>query len=230
MTETDDPKLVGKTRWRRVPLVLVTVYAMIAAVLYLAVSGTLAVSFAISGTAFDTFADSLTSTAVDGNGRAFYQLGVLDVAATGTPATSLHVQAESIIPSAQLVNLCQSVTVATPVGPVTLITRAGNVAGHPVTATNLVTDATTLNANSATFTDFKVGQDLSTFTNPHITVPLPVGPATTPDIPSVNAPPGTFGQTAASVSIDHLHSTGLATSAGSFTVPNLSLSFTGSCP
>lgn len=230
MTDTTDSQLVGKTRWRRVPILLVPAYAMIAAVLWLAISGTLAVSFAISGTAFDTFADSLTSTGQDTNGRGFYQLGVIDVTRSST--TPLQVQAESIIPNAQLTNLCQSVTVQLPLGlgSATLITRAGTVAGHPVVATGLVTDATSLNAASASFTDFKVGQDLSGFSNPRISVPVPVGPAAGADVPVVPVPVGTFGQTAATVSLDHLHSTGFATQAATFTLPNLSLSFTGSCP
>lgn len=231
MTDATDSQLVGKTRWRRVPILLVPAYAMIAAVLWLAISGTLAVSFAISGVPFDTFADSLTSTGQDTNGRGFYQLGVIDVTRSST--TPLQVQAESIIPSAQLTNLCQSVTVQLPLGlgSATLITRAGTVAGHPVVATGLVTDASSLSAASASFTDFKVGQDLSGFTNPRISVPVPVGgPTVGADVPVVPVPTGTFGQTAATVSLDHLHSTGFATQAASFTLPNLSLSFTGSCP
>lgn len=230
MTDATDSQLVGKTRWRRVPILLVPAYAMIAAVLWLAISGTLAVSFAISGTAFDTFADSLTSTGQDTNGRGFYQLGVIDVTRSST--TPLQVQAESIIPNAQLTNLCQSVTVQLPLGlgSATLITRAGTVAGHPVVATGLVTDASSLDAVSASFTDFKVGQDLSGFSNPRISVPVPVGPAAGADVPVVPVPVGTFGQTAATVSLDHLHSTGFATQAATFTLPNLSLSFKGSCP
>lgn len=230
MTDATDGQLVGKTRWRRVPILLVPAYAMIAAVLWLAISGTLAVSFAISGTAFDTFADSLSSTGQDTNGRGFYQLGVIDVTRSST--TPLQVQAESIIPNAQLTNLCQSVTVQLPLGlgSATLITRAGTVPGHPVVASGLVTDASSLTAASASFTDFKVGQDLSGFSNPPIRVPVPVGPAAGADVLVVPVPTGTFGQTAATVSLDHLHSTGFATSAASFTLPNLSLSFTGSCP
>src|SRR5215472_8371675 len=233
MTDADVSPVVGRTRWRRVPFVLVPAYAMIAGVLYLAASGSLAVSFAISGTQFDTFADSLSCTKVDANGRCFYQLGVIDVTRQAAP-NQVKTQVESVIPNADLHNLCQSVTVQPPLGlpVVTVITRAGNGAHGDVTATGLVTDATSLTATSASFGDFKVGQDLSGFNggSAPITVPVPVGPATGADVPTVPVPVGTFGQTAASVTLTGLHSTGDGTQAASFTLPDLSLQIGGSCP
>lgn len=229
MTEADDPRPVGKTRWRRVPIVLIPAYAAIAGLIFLAASGTLAVSFAISGTQFTTTADSLASTGTDSNGQAFYQIGVVDFLGT-TPATASTTvaQVESVIPHASLTNLCQSVTVGPitlpgglTVGPFTTTTRAGNGPGGPVTATNLVTDASSTTADSGAFTNFRVGQDIGTFASPPS---IPVARGTGPDVVSVPAPVGTFGQTATSVALTRLRSTGSATSASSFTVPNLSLS------
>lgn len=230
MADQDGPPVPGRTRWRRVPLVLVPLYATLALALYLGASGSLAVSFAISGTQFDTFADSLSCTTPDGNGRCFYQLGVFDV--TRQSATPLESQVESVIPNATIKNLCQSVTVQPPLGlpAVTVITRAGTDPNRPVTATRLVTDASTTTATQADFTDFKVGQDLSGFTNPQLTEPVPIGPATGADVQTVPVPVGTFGQTAATVNLQGLHSTGAGTQAASFTLPNLSLTLGGSCP
>jgi hypothetical protein len=230
MTDTDDPKPVGKTRWRRVPLVLVPAYAAIAGLIFLAASGTLAVSFAISGTQFTTTADSLTSTGTDSNGQAFYQFGVVNFTGTGTPTTVA--QTEAVIPHASLTNLCQSVTIGPitlpgglVVGPFTSVTKAGG-GTTPVTATDLVTDTSILSADNASFTNFRVGQDLGTFASPPS---VPVARGSGPNVVAVPAPLGTFSQTAGSVSITKLRSTGNATSASSFTVPNLSVQFGTAC-
>lgn len=230
MVDADAGQVVGRTRWRRVPLVLVPVWAVLAGILYMAASGSLAVSFAISGTQFDTFADSLSCSTPDGNGECFYQQGVFDV--TRSASTPTQVQVESIFPSASIANLCQSVTVQPPLNlpKVTVITRAGTVSGHPVTASNLVTDASTTTATQAQFTGFNVGQDLSGFSNPAITAPVPIGPAPGATVPTVPVPVGTFGQTATGVTLTGLHSTGSGTQAASFTLPNLDLSIGGSCP
>jgi hypothetical protein len=213
-----------------VPFVLVPVWVVLAGILYMAASGSLAVSFAISGTQFDTFADSLSCSTPDGNGQCFYQQGVFDV--TRSAANPTQVQVESIFPNAALVNLCQSVTMQPPLNlpKVTVITRAGTVAGHPATATSLVTDASTTTASEADFTGFNVGQDLSGFSNPTITEPVPIGPAAGATVPTVPVPVGTFGQTASSVTLKGLHSTGSGTQAATFTLPNLKLSIGGSCP
>jgi Family of unknown function (DUF6230) len=230
MADQDGAPVRGRTRWRRVPLVLVPLYAVLAGMLYLGTSGSLAVSFAVSGTQFDTFADSLSCTTPDTNGRCFYQMGVFDVTRqSGAPVQS---QVESIIPNATIKNLCQSVSVQPPLGlpRVTVITRAGTDPAKPVTASGLVTDASTTTATQADFSDFKVGQDLSGFSNPQLTVPVPIGPATGADVQSVPVPVGTFGQTAATVNLQGLHSTGSGTQAATFTLPGLSLTLGGSCP
>src|SRR5690349_9172819 len=133
MHELQDSTPMGRTRWRRAGLVLAPAYLAIAALLYLAWSGAVAVSFAVSGTAFTVTATQLASGQTDGNNMGFYQFGVADFAGSGAPVP----QVESIIPNAQLTNLCQSVTVA----PLTLRITAGD-AGTPVKATNLVVDAT----------------------------------------------------------------------------------------
>lgn len=220
MTEADDTPVVGRTRWRRFALVLAPAYLMVAAILYLAATGAVAVSFAVSGTAFTVTADTLSSGGTDGNGVGFYQFGVQDFSGSGTAAP----QVESIIPDATLVNLCQSV----PVGPsAALRITAGTASGHPVTATNLVVDASSLSATSATFTNINIGQDMGAFANPALTAPGARG--TGPNVTTGPVPAGTFGQTASAVSLGGLRQTSDGTSASSFTLPNLSLSFGAPC-
>jgi hypothetical protein len=219
MAEADGARVVGRTRWRRFAIVLAPAYVMVAGVLFLAASGVLAVSFAVSGTALTVTADTLSSNGTDGNGIGLYQFGVADFRGSGTPVP----QVESIIPDATLVNLCQSVSV----GPVTLRTTAGAAAGHPVTATNLVVDATSLNATSATFTNINIGQDMGTFANPALAQPN--GRGTGPNVSTGAVPAGTFGQTATGATLTGLRQVASATSAGSFTLPNLAISFGAAC-
>jgi hypothetical protein len=210
--------LAGRTRWRRAGLVIAPAYLVVAGLLYLAWSGAVAVSFAVSGTAFTVTATTLTSGRTDGNGMGFYQFGVGDFAGDGSRVP----QVESVIPDARLTNLCQSVTVA----PLTLRITAGD-AGTPVSASNLVVDASTLSADSATFTNIAIGQDLGQFTSPALTAPT--GRGSGPNVQTGNVPPGTFGQTAQAVTITGLRQVANGTSASSFTLPHLSLAFGAAC-
>jgi Family of unknown function (DUF6230) len=219
MTDADSRPVVGKTRWRRFWLVLAPCYAAVAGLVYMVATGALAVSFVISSSAITVTADSLTAGAPDGNGQAFYQFGIADFDAAGAP----HPTVESIIPNATLVNLCQSVTV----GPLTLRTTAGGTGGSPVTATNLVTDATSTSAGNATFNNIRVGQDMSTFGNPALS--QPVGRGTGPNVATGPLAPGTFGQVATGATLTGLRQTAQGTSAGTFTLPNLTLAFGAPC-
>ncbi len=213
--------VVGKTRWRRFWLVLAPSYAAVAGIIYLIASGSLAVSFAISNAPFIVAADSLTSGSVDGNQMGFYQFGVANFHGDGSLAPSV----ESIIPDATLNNLCQSITV--PGTPITLVTRAGTDPAHPVRAANLVTDATSLTATNASFNDIRIGQDMSTFANPALS--QPVGRGSGPNVQTGPVAPGTFGQTARTVTLTGLHQNANGTSASTFTLPNLSLAFGAPC-
>ncbi len=219
MRQVSGNQSTGRVRWRRFFAVLVPAYAAVAVMVGLVASGVLAVSFAISGTVATVTADSLTSGAVDGNGLGFYQLGIADFEGNGTPAPVV----ESIIPNATLVNLCQSVTV----GPLTLRITAGTASGSPVTATNLVVDATSLSAASASFSNIQIGQDMGTFSNPALTEPT--GRGTGPNVTTGPVPTGTFGQVATAVTLTGLRQSSLATAASSFTLPNLSLGFGAAC-
>jgi len=208
----------GRTRWRRVWFVLIPALAIVAAILALIAKGLIAVSFAISGVPFTVTADSVVSNGVDSNGVGFYQFGVANFTGSGAPRPV----AENIIPSATLTNLCQSVAV----GPVTLRLTAGT-GTTPVTATNLVIDATALSAGTASFTNINIGQDMGTYTNPALTAPGARG--TGPNVITGPVPLGTFGQVATAVSLGSVRQTAVATQASTFVLPNLSLGFGGTC-
>jgi hypothetical protein len=108
----------------------------------------------------------------------------------------------SSIKSATLASLCQSVTV---LGMTVHLTAGGG--GSPVSASNLVVDANDQTASSAVFTNISIGQDAGT----------------------LGGPAGTFGEAADQVTINNLVQHTWYTTAGTFTLPGLSLGFGGSC-
>lgn len=108
----------------------------------------------------------------------------------------------SSIKDATLTKLCQSVSV---LGMTVHLTAGGN--GTPVSASNLVVDANDQTASSAVFTNISIGQDAGT----------------------LGGPAGTFGEEADQVTIDNLVQHTWYTTAGTFTLPSLSLGFGGSC-
>lgn len=114
----------------------------------------------------------------------------------------------SAIHSATLTRLCQSVTV----GPISLhLTAGGN--GTPVRAQNLIVDASGQAGSKAVFRHVSIGLDSG----------------------SLSADPGTvgasggFGEQAGSMAIDNLVQHTWLTTAGTFTLPDLSFGFGGSC-
>jgi hypothetical protein len=114
----------------------------------------------------------------------------------------------SAINSAKLTNLCQSVTI----GPVTLRLAAGT-GGTPASASNMIVDASGQTGSVATFNNISIGVDAGTLT----------------EDPGTTGTPGTFGEQADSVTIDNLNQDTWLTTAGTFTLPDLSLGFGGSC-
>ncbi|MGH3280491.1 MAG: DUF6230 family protein [Trebonia sp.] len=108
----------------------------------------------------------------------------------------------SSIKNATMSNLCQSVTAL----GMTVHLTAGS-GGSPVSASNLVVDANDQTASSAVFTNISIGQDAGT----------------------LGGPAGTFGEEASGVTINELVQHTWLTTAGTFTLPNLSLGFGKSC-
>jgi hypothetical protein len=138
-------------------------------------------------------------TASQLTGTGFEQYGSMVTQQNGTT----HPVAVSAIRNATLTNLCQSVAV----GPFILVLRAGG-GGTPVSASNLVVDADQQTGN-ATFGNITIGQDASTLT----------------EDPGITGAVGGFGEQADTITIDNLRQHTWLTTAGTFTLPGLSLSF-----
>jgi uncharacterized protein DUF6230 len=189
----------GRVRWRRFAAIFIPAFLAITVVLFLAAQGAIGVGFAISGTPFTVKASELTGTG-------FQQWGAVDSDIGG----HLHPVFVSSFNSATLTNLCQQVS--TPFG--NLLIQAGGGGTSGASATNLVVDATALTASNAIFNNINIGQDPNSFGNPAV---------------PGNLPNGTFGQAASSVDITNVNQTALATTAGVFTLPGLTIGFGGTC-
>lgn len=144
-----------------------------------------------------------TVTASTLSGQGFEQFGGTVNQGNGTRPVIV-----SAIHSAQLYNLCQSVRV----GPLVLRLTAGG-GGDPARADNLIVDASGQTGSVATFTNIAIGQDAGTLT----------------EDPGTAGTPGGFGQQADSITIQQLRQQTWLTTAGTFTLPGLSIQFGGSC-
>ena len=192
----------GRVRLRRFAALAVPSAVAGGVLVVLTAQGVLAAQFAISGMPF-------TVTATQLNGTGMEQYGGIDNTAPGSP----NLQDEngqqpvfvSAIQSATLSDLCQSVNL----GFVNLVIRAGQ-NGTPVQAKQLIVDSDSLTGD-ATFTNLSVDQDASTLT----------------EVPGVSGPLGTFGQQADKVVFDNLRQNNWATTASTFTLPGMSIGFSG---
>ncbi|MEU1372925.1 DUF6230 family protein [Streptomyces triculaminicus] len=202
----------GGTRWRRFAVVMVPSVAATAAIGVALAQGALAASFSVSGQQFQVTAKSL-------NGKGFVQYGALDQTKKGNKPVAVVG-----INSAEIVNLCQAVTIPTPIGDVTMKLTAGD-GDKKVEATKLFIDADDLSAN-AKFTNVDIGVSVSDTTKGP-------GPAA-PDKDGRGAyVPGSFAQQADEVEFTDVNQRAWATSAGSFTLPGLHMSVStgaGKCP
>lgn len=143
----------------------------------------------------------VTATQLTGTG--FEQFGSSLSQGNGTQPVIV-----SAIHHATLSNLCQSVKV----GPVTLRLTAGG-GGNDVSADNLIVDASGQTGSQAVFKNITIGQDAGTLTKD----------------PGTAGQSGGFGQQADSITIDNLVQHTWLTTAGTFTLPGLSIGFGGSC-
>ena len=187
----------GRVKWRRFAIVAVPAVVVAGALIGLTAEGAIASSISVSGQEYLITASKLTGTG-------FEQFGGTISGASGNQPVIV-----SAIHSATLANLCQSVTI----GPVTLHLTAGGGA-TPVSAQNLVVDASGQTGSKAVFHDISIGLDSGTLS----------------EDPGAEGAPGGFGQQAASMEIDNLVQHTWLTTAGTFTLPGLSLGFGGSCP
>ena len=190
----------GKVRYRRAAIPGMAALAATGALVVLTAQGALGVQFAISGMPFVVTADHLT-------GSNFQQFGDLDSGLKGNPwlksSNGQAVVMTTVIGDAKVYNLCQSVNL---VG-VNLVIRAGT-GSTPVHATNLVLDSTDLTGN-ATFNNIQIGRDASNLTQ----------------VPSIEGHAFTFSQQADSVDITDVRQDNYASTASTFSLPNLSMSF-----
>jgi len=187
---------LGRVRWKRLAVILVPAAVIAFALMGLTKEGAIASSVSVSGQQF-----TVTSTQLSGTG--FEQFG--SQVTGGSGATQPVVV--SGIRSATLANLCQSVSV----GPVTMRLTAGG--STPVSASNLVVDASSLSGSTATFHNISIGQDAGTLT----------------ETPGTAGASGGFGEQADSITINNLVQHTWLTTAGTFTLPGLSVGFGGSC-
>jgi Family of unknown function (DUF6230) len=190
----------GRVKWKRFAIVMLPSAVVAAVLIGLTAEGAIGANISVSGQEYLVTATQL-------NGTGFEQFG----SQVSQGGKQIPV-AESAIRSATLSNLCQAVSM----GPVTLLLRAGRSAGNPVSASNLIVDASSLSGN-ATFHNIAIGQDAGTLNQ----------------VPGTAGTPGTFGEQADSIRIDNLVQHTWLTTAGTFTLPGLSLSINtsgGTCP
>ena len=229
MKDSAGALVLGRTRWRRFALLFTPAVFLVGVLMFMLMTGALAVSFAMSGIPFKLSASTL-------QGQGFVQYAQPDQVtnfasglllpkppnppggnATGQAAGHTYV-ADTVqeIGSADISNLHQTVCGPLPgplaaLGNLVVTIDAGN-AGTPAHANTLVVNAPSLAATSATFNNIQIGEDRG----------VALG----------GAPDGNFAQTATSVTIQGLNQVAIGTSAGTFTLPNLHLGagFIGTCP
>lgn len=190
----------GGVRWRRFAYAAVPAVAIAGTLIGLTAKGAIASSISVSGQEY-------TVTAKQLNGQGFVQFGGQVNSDQGGKQVPQPVISSGIA-HATLKSLCQSVHV----GPVTMRLTAGD-AGTPVSASNMIVDASGQTGDLAIFHNVTTGQDASTLTKDG----------------SATGAPGGFGQQADSVTIDNLRQETWLTTAGTFRLPHLSLGFGGSC-
>jgi hypothetical protein len=191
---------VGRVRWKRFAFVMVPSAIVAAALIGFTAEGAIGANISVSGQEFTVTANQLS-------GRGFEQFG-----ATVKSGSKQIPVAESAIRSAKLTNLCQAVKI----GSVTLLLRAGRASGNPVSASNLIVDASSLSGD-ASFHNIAIGQDAGTLNQ----------------VPGTAGTPGSFGEQADTITINHLVQHTWLTTAGTFTLPGLSLGVStngASCP
>jgi len=193
-------KAEGRVRYRRAAIPGLAAVATTGALVVLTAQGALGVQFAISGMPFTVTASHL-------HGDNFQQYGGLDNAKAGNPwlakSNGQALVMTSVIGHAKITNLCQSVNLA----GINLVIRAGT-GSSPVDATNLVLDSTDLSGD-ATFNTIQIGKDASDDS----------------EVPSLAGPKYSFSQQADSVDIDNVRQDSYATTASTFSLPGLSMSF-----
>jgi len=196
----------GGTRWKRFAVVMVPSVAAAACVGVGLAQGALAASFSVSGQEFKVKAGHL-------HGEGFAQYGGIDSGYTDTDGKTKTVRpvAISSFDSATITNMCQSVATKIPLINKTVYLRlTAGTGADKVEAKRLFIDVSQLDAN-ATFEDMDIGVAVKDKSR---------GPAVRE---GDNVLPGGFAQQARVADLDNVQQTAWATTAGTFTLPNLSM-------
>jgi hypothetical protein len=194
--DVNTPPVHGRMRWGRFAMVAVPALAIAGILVGFTAEGAIASSISVSGQEFLVTASQFSATG-------FEQFGGSVTNANGQQPviiTAMH--------NATIDNLCQSVSV----GPVTLRLTAGS-GSTPVTASNLIVDASSQTGSVATFHNITIGQDAGTLS----------------EDPGTTGSSGGFGQQADTFQLNNLVQHTWLTTAGTFTLPGLSIGFGGSC-
>ncbi|AZM91236.1 DUF6230 family protein [Streptomyces sp. W1SF4] len=194
----------GGTRWKRFALVMVPSIAATAAVGVGLAQGALAASFSVSGQDFKVSADELV-------GQDLIQYGsVAEGKTIGSDKTTKHPVTISGFSSAKITNMCQSLVTPVPgLGAITLQLRTGN-KGRPAVAENLYLDVAELDAD-AKFEKLDIG--VAVGDESHTTKP----------VPNTVADGALFSQRAKTATLTKVRQKAWATTAGTFTLPDLKL-------
>lgn len=241
MRDSSGKFIQGRTRWRRVWVLLAPAFGIVAVMMYLVATGVLALNLAISGMPFKLSATSLSGnnfiqfaapTQVTNPAAGLLVGGELATNGITTPGSPSQVNTGdsntyladtiTLLQGASIVGLHQ--TVCAPLAPTFLGFSVPDLqvtidASGTATANSLVVQAPALKADSAVFTNIKIGQDTAL--------------ALSGDgYPAISNTSGLFSQAADSVVISGLTQIAVGTEAGTFTLPGLTLSasFVGSCP
>jgi hypothetical protein len=230
----------GRTRWRRFGLVGGIGLAAVALVGYLAMTGALALSFAISGIPFTLSADKLS-------GSGFVQFAYPDQLATNT-SSALNKGAAAVVNAAAPINNTFTVPNGGPtfvsdtvtsfksatISNLNQVICAPTLPGMPsikvhlsgagdTIASNLVIQAPALSAATADFSNITIGQTVKSAISSQ-GVPDPYG--------ALNSDLGnSFAQGADAATLTGISQIGVGTEAGTFSISGLKLyaEFVGSC-
>ncbi|MFJ3925783.1 DUF6230 family protein [Streptomyces sp. NPDC090022] len=193
----------GGTRWKRFALVMVPSIAATAAVGVGLAQGALAASFSVSGQDFKVRADELV-------GKDLIQYGGIAEGHSLKGDPQHHPVTISGFREAKITNMCQSLVTPVPgLGNITLKLQTGHL-GRPAIAQNIYLDVAELDAD-AKFTDLDIGVAVGDKSNP------------TKPQPGTVSSPFAFSQRAKEATLTNVRQKAWATTAGTFTLPDLKL-------
>nr|WP_296065993.1 DUF6230 family protein [uncultured Actinoplanes sp.] len=205
MKDAQGAPAYGRTNWRRFAIAAAIPAVAAVGVMTGVAQGAIPANFVVSGTPFKLSADRL-----EGEGFTQYS-GSVQAAANGDKGLDgRKMLAVSGIASADIYNLCQTVSV----GPVVLRIEAGKDENNPVHADDLLIGMTELSGD-ATFKNIDIGVDAAHLSKDKSD--------TQPADNKKHGDSGGFGQEADHVTITGLKQTAYSTSATTFKLSGMSL-------